>query len=81
LEICVPNKVLSSALAYPIVGGGASAGGLEAFKKLFKHMPKDPGMAFVLLTHLAPEHTSILPQLIQKSTDLKVHVITENINV
>ncbi len=43
-----------------IVGLGASAGGLEAFKGFFVNMPPDSGMAFVLIQHLAPEKTPLL---------------------
>ncbi|MCX7142960.1 MAG: hypothetical protein NT123_18230, partial [Proteobacteria bacterium] len=48
--------------AFPIVGIGASAGGLAAFEAFFSGMPAkvDPGMAFVLVQHLAPDHKSIL---------------------
>ncbi|MGM0438767.1 MAG: chemotaxis protein CheB, partial [Bacillota bacterium] len=47
---------------FPIVGIGASAGGLEAFKEFFSGIPDDtePGMAFVLIQHLAPDHKSSL---------------------
>lgn len=60
-----------------IVGIGASAGGLEAFKSFFGHMPAgkviaDAPMAFVLVQHLAPQHTSLLTELIARSTDLEV---------
>jgi two-component system, chemotaxis family, CheB/CheR fusion protein len=55
-----------------IVGVGASAGGLEAFEAVFRNMPENPGMAFVLVPHLDPTHTSILPQLVQKCTTMKV---------
>src|SRR2546427_12753904 len=43
----------------PVVGIGASAGGLEAFRQLLKHLPVDTGMAFVLVQHLDPTHESI----------------------
>ncbi|HET6587100.1 MAG TPA: PAS domain S-box protein [Oleiagrimonas sp.] len=55
-----------------IVGIGASAGGLEAFKTFFAHMPADSGMAFVLVQHLAPEHKSMLAELLQRGTDMPV---------
>ncbi len=58
--------------SFYIVGMGASAGGLEAFEKFFQNMPKDPGMAFVLVTHLDPTHTSILHELLQRYTDMGV---------
>jgi len=60
--------------AFPVVGIGASAGGLRAFEGFFSGMPPDvdPGMAFVLVQHLAPDHKSILTELIQRYTRMKV---------
>jgi two-component system CheB/CheR fusion protein len=68
---------------FPIVGIGASAGGLAAFEAFFSGMPadSDPGMAFVLVQHLAPDHTSILPELIQRYTRLQVVEVTDGIEV
>jgi len=66
---------------FPIVGMGASAGGLEAFESFFMAMPGDSGMAFVLISHLDPTHISILPELIQKKTQMKVHLITDGLQV
>ena len=56
----------------PIVGIGASAGGLEALDELFAAMPKNTGMAFVVVTHQHPGHTSLLPELLGKITEMKV---------
>lgn len=67
--------------AFNIVGVGASAGGLEALQKFFQNMPKDPGMAFVLVTHLDPTHRSILPELLQKETDMEVLQIRDGMKV
>jgi two-component system CheB/CheR fusion protein len=53
-----------------VVGIGASAGGLQALQQFFSRMPDDPGMAFVVVTHQDPTHTSLLPELIGKSTKL-----------
>ena len=55
-----------------IVGIGASAGGLEAFKTFFANMPPDSGMAFVLVQHLSPDHKSMLADLIGRSTTMPV---------
>jgi two-component system, chemotaxis family, CheB/CheR fusion protein len=57
---------------FPVVGIGASAGGLAAFKKLLKAIPKDSGMAFVLVQHLDSSHESLLPEILQKVTDISV---------
>jgi two-component system, chemotaxis family, CheB/CheR fusion protein len=66
---------------FPIVGMGASAGGLEAFESFFTAMPEDSGMAFVLVSHLDPTHISILPELIQKKTQMKVHQVTDGMQI
>lgn len=55
-----------------VVGIGASAGGLEAFKTFFANMPADSGMAFVLVQHLAPDHKSMLTDLLGRTTPMKV---------
>jgi two-component system CheB/CheR fusion protein len=57
---------------FPIVAIGASAGGLEAFERFFKHMPPDSGAAFVLVPHLDPSHTSLMTELIQRVTKMPV---------
>ncbi|HSQ17123.1 MAG TPA: chemotaxis protein CheB, partial [Anaerolineales bacterium] len=68
---------------FPIVGIGASAGGLAAFEAFFSGMPADaePGMAFVLVQHLAPNHKSILTDLIQKSTRMQVFEVEDGMAV
>ena len=57
---------------FPIVGIGASAGGLEAFEQFFRHIPADCHMAFVLVPHLDPDHASILASILQRVTPLPV---------
>ena len=57
---------------FPIVGIGASAGGLEALEQFFGNMPKDSGMAFVVIQHLDPDHVGIMPELLQRTTAMKV---------
>lgn len=68
---------------FPIVGIGASAGGLAAFEAFFSGMPVDtePGMAFVLVQHLAPDHSSILTELIQHYTRMKVVEVEDGMEV
>ncbi len=56
----------------PIVGLGASAGGLEALEKFFAQVPPDCGIAFVVVTHLHPGHVSLLPELLGKCTRMRV---------
>ena len=55
---------------FPIVAIGASAGGLEALEHFFKNMPKDNGMAFIVIQHLDPTHDSLLPELLQRVTTM-----------
>jgi two-component system CheB/CheR fusion protein len=59
--------------SFPIIGIGASAGGLEAFELFFKTMPTDSGMAFVLVPHLDPGHASMLSEILQRNTTMPVH--------
>jgi two-component system CheB/CheR fusion protein len=69
--------------AFPIVGIGASAGGLAAFEAFFSGMPADadPGMAFVLVQHLAPDHKSILTELIRRYTRMQVFEVEDGMRV
>ena len=55
-----------------IVGIGASAGGLEAFRAFFSQMPADDDFAFVLIQHLSPEHVSALADIVGRSTSMVV---------
>ncbi len=57
---------------FPIVGVGASAGGLEAFTQLLTALPCDTGMAFVLVQHLAPTHASALAEILSRATKMPV---------
>ncbi len=68
---------------FPIVGIGASAGGLAAFEAFFSGMPQDEasGMAFVLVQHLAPDHKSMLAELIGRYTPLPVLEVTDTLTV
>ena len=64
-----------------IVGIGASAGGLEAFKAFFDHMSGDADMAFVLLSHLSPDHGSMLSELLARHTRMSVADATDGTEV
>ena len=70
-------------ISFPIVGIGASAGGLAAFEAFFSGMPAgtDPGMAFVLVQHLAPDHKSILTELIRRYTRMQVFEVEDGMVV
>lgn len=66
---------------FPIVGIGASAGGVDAFKRLLKAIPESSGMAYVLVQHLDPSHESMLPEILQRVTKIPVYEITEDIHL
>ncbi|MPR33604.1 chemotaxis protein CheB [Salmonirosea aquatica] len=70
-----------SAQNFPVVGIGASAGGLDAFKRFLRALPVDLGMAYVLVQHLNPDHESLLPEILAKETSLPVHEITDDIRL
>jgi two-component system CheB/CheR fusion protein len=75
------SSLILSENLFPVVGVGASAGGMEAFKELLQAIPEDSGMAYILIQHLAPQHESILTEILQKSTRLPVVEIVDNIKV
>src|SRR6266545_1959150 len=62
----------------PVVGIGASAGGLEALQAFFERMPVDTGMAFVIIQHLDPEHETLMPELLARHTSMPVSLVTED---
>ncbi len=62
----------SDRLPFPIVGLGASAGGLASLTKLFEGLPATPGMAFVIVMHLSPKHESSAAEILQRSTGMRV---------
>jgi two-component system, chemotaxis family, CheB/CheR fusion protein len=66
---------------FPIVGVGASAGGLKAFEQFFTHLPANSGMAYVVVQHLSPPSKSTLPEILQRYTDMPVLQIQDNVDV
>ena len=66
---------------FPVVGVGASAGGLEAFKRLIRAIPESSGMAFILVQHLEPNHESLLAEILQKITPIPVEEVTNNVHI
>jgi two-component system CheB/CheR fusion protein len=67
--------------SFPIVGIGASAGGLEAFGRLLSRLPADTGAAFVLVQHLDPQHESILASLLARTTAMPVRETTDGTRI
>jgi two-component system, chemotaxis family, CheB/CheR fusion protein len=82
MEKSITDKpLIKSPNLFPVVGVGASAGGLDAFKKLLKAIPENSGMAYVLVQHLDPNHESLLAELLQKVTTIPVLEIADDIKV
>ena len=66
---------------FPIVGIGGSAGGLDAFTRLLQALPADTDMAFVIVQHLDPFHTSHLPEILTKSTSMPVRNVEDGLSI
>ncbi|WP_051200293.1 CheR family methyltransferase [Flavobacterium subsaxonicum] len=78
LENYIPKK---STVNFPIVGVGASAGGLDAFSRLLSKIPENSGMAYVLVQHLAAHHESLLPEILARQTKIPVLEIVNDIEL
>ena len=78
-----PRPPEEDTAGFPIVGIGASAGGLTAFEAFFSAMPgdADPGMAFILVQHLAPDHKSLLSELVRRYTRMRVYEVEDGMKV
>jgi len=76
-----PSDGKEEASAFPIVAIGASAGGLEAFSKLLRALPPEPGLALVFIPHLDPTHESAMVELLSRTTSLPVHQAAEGMRV
>ena len=75
------QKRRSAADMFPVVGIGASAGGLEAFTELVQSLPPDTGMAFVLLQHMAADAKTMLGEILERSTSMPVLEATDGLEV
>lgn len=64
-------------LNFPVVGIGASAGGLEALQEFFKNMPSTPDAAFVVIQHLSPDYKSYMNELLSRHTSIKIEIVTD----
>ena len=79
----VPPKAPSpqASVSFPIVGIGASAGGLEALEQFLRHVPAASGMAFVIVQHLDPTRKGIMPELLQHATVMRVIQVKDRTKV
>lgn len=76
------NAVSTQAIsAFPVVGIGASAGGIEALRSLFSLMPEDTGAGFVLVLHLDPSHDSLIAELLGKCARIPVVQVENGMRV
>ena len=66
---------------FPVVGIGGSAGGLDAFRRLLQAVPNDIDMAFVIVQHLDPHHSSQLPDILAKDTSMPVRNVEDGMPV
>jgi len=71
----------ASKIDFPVVGVGASAGGLEALEAFFDHVPANTGMAFVVVQHLSPDFESMMDELLARHTKLSIHKVEEGMQV
>ena len=72
----IPDKKL-----FPVVAIGASAGGIEAISALLENLPPNLGMAYVIIQHLAPNHESILPEILERKTKMPVHQVDDEMHI
>src|SRR5271156_1726615 len=77
----VENDVKTLPGLFPVVGIGASAGGLEAYSELLRNLPEKTGMAFVLVQHLDPKHESGLREILARTTGIPVTEVTHGTKV
>ncbi|MBE0680875.1 MAG: PAS domain-containing protein [Anaerolineales bacterium] len=76
-----PKLITTVDSTFPIVGIGASAGGLEALEIFLANVPENSGMAFVIVQHLDPTHKGIMVELLQRGTSMKVFQIKDRMRV
>jgi len=76
-----PEHPVGSRITIPVVGIGASAGGLEAFKDLVANLPDNTGLAIVFVQHLDPKHRSQLPEILGRATNIPVLAATDGMGL
>ncbi len=79
-----PSKEIApedAKMDFPVVGIGASAGGLEALEALLTHMPPDTGAAFVVIQHLSSKHKSMMAEILRRSTSMKVTQVEDGTRI
>jgi len=77
----IKKVIVSDTKRFPIVGIGASAGGLDAFEQFLMNVPENTGMAYVIIQHLDPTQKGMLPELLQRITKMKVFQVKDRMAV
>ena len=80
-SVCPERSALPAGVSFPIIGIGASAGGLEALEQFLGRVPAGCGMAFVIVQHLDPTHKGIMAELLQRTTGMKVAQVRDRTHV
>lgn len=80
-DMPVEAGIVRSTLQFPVVGIGASAGGLPALQRLFENMPAGHEMAFVIILHLSPKHPSSAAAILQRATRMPVVQVTSRVQI
>src|SRR5436305_12629131 len=73
--------LLTNKNLFPVVGIAAASGGLEAFSKFIRAIPPDTDMVYILLQHLQLPHSSSLPLLLQRETQVKVYEMNDRVTI
>ena len=81
LDLEEVNELPKKIIDFPVVGIGASAGGLRSLELLFDHMPSDTGMAFVIIQHLSPDFKSLMDEILARHTDMTIFVATDGMTI
>jgi two-component system, chemotaxis family, CheB/CheR fusion protein len=81
LSVELAGSASRAHLPFHVVGIGASAGGLQALEEFFEQVPKDSGMAYVVVQHLSPDHTSLLGEILGRRARIPVMEIEDGVNV
>lgn len=81
IDPSAPSQQQGDSSLFPVVGIGASAGGLAAIETFFRHMPVGSGMGFVVISHLDPSRPSMLAEIIQATTSMAVSEVVDDVKV
>lgn len=75
------SEGMQSLLDFPVVGIGASAGGLEALQEFFKNMPNDSNAAYIVIQHLSPDYKSLMDELLARVTTMDIYRVQDGISI